>query len=203
MNIKRMRKMRKFNLLILAIITATLASCMKDTEVFDHEAQFEIEKPIIQEYVEKNIPNAIKHELSGIWYEVLEEGEPESYEYRVANAAGQLEAPLVRVRYKGVLLDGTLFDEVTTEEGIQMSLSGVIAAWQYAFFPREIVDTDGAIVEVGGLTIPGLKKGSKIRFVTPSLWAYREYGQGKVPANAPLDFTVEVLDIKAPTAPQI
>lgn len=195
----RTRKMRKLNFLVLAFIATAFTACMKDTEPFDYEAQFEREKGIISDYVETNIPNASFNESTGIWFEVLAPGEADSYQYKFVNEGNSLEAPIVRVKYTGVLLDGTQFDAVTDNEGMRMSLSGVIAAWQYAFFPSDMFKDDGELVEVGGLTASGLKKGSKIRFVTPSLWAYREYGQGKVPANAPLDFTVEILEIEAPT----
>ena len=195
----RTRMMRKLNFVVLAFVATAFTACMKDTEPFDYEAQFEREKSIISEYVATNIPDATFQESTGIWFEVLAEGEPDSYQYKFVNKGNSLEAPIVRVKYKGVLLDGTQFDAVSDNEGMRMSLSGVIAAWQYSFFPKEIFNDTGELVEVGGLTPGGLKKGSKIRFVTPSLWAYREYGQGKVPANAPLDFTIEVLEIEAPT----
>lgn len=188
----KLEKMKKGKVLVLgALIALGLSSCIKEGETFDPMAQYEIEKPIIKEYVNNHYPNATEDENSGIWYEILEEGEPGSYEYKVVN--NQIEAPTVTVKYTGKLLDGTQFDENQDEDGAEMPLSRVIQAWQIAFLPQEI---DGA--EVNGLTVDGLQVGAKIRIITPSIWAYRNQAQAKIPANSPLEFEIEVLNIEAP-----
>ncbi|MGO3306332.1 MAG: FKBP-type peptidyl-prolyl cis-trans isomerase [Sphingobacterium sp.] len=48
---------------------------------------------------------------------------------------------------------------------------------------------------MAGLTTEGLRKGSVIKFVTPSPWAYDAKELEKIPANSPLYFEMEVVDI--------
>lgn len=174
--------MKRISLLVLGLVmTFGMSSCIKEEEPFDFEAQFEREKPIIAAYVAEHIPNAILDEEWGIWYEVIEEGSGD-YVYT------STQAPLVTVRYKGQLLSGTVFDEQAGANGISFVLSQVLVAWQAAFLPSSL----------NGLTEEGLQAGSKIRFVTPSYYAYANSPRTAIPANSPLDFTIEVINVTAP-----
>lgn len=185
--------MKKINVLVLgALIAMGLSSCIKGGDPYDPTAQYEIEKPLIEEYVMLNFPGATFHEATGIWYQILQPGTPGSYEYKFTNE--QIEVPVVTVKYKGKLLNGVQFDENQTDAGLKISLGRVIQAWQIAFLPREI---DGE--DVAGLTYEGLQKGAKIRIVTPSLWGYRNQKHQDIPPNSPLEFEIEVLDITPPS----
>lgn len=80
----------------------------------------------------------------------------------------------VLAKYTGRLLNGQIFDSSST--GIGFYLTRVITGWQ-----------DG---------IPLVQKGGKIRLLIPSVMAYGSRGQGAIPANAVLDFDVEVIDLR-------
>jgi len=187
--------MKKVNVLVLGLIaTLGFSSCLKD-DPFDESAQFELERPLVEEYATTHFDDPQFNEGLGIWFEVLEEGDPGSYEYkfvRNANDPNQeyVEAPDVVVNYTLRRLDNTVIEE---DDNVKFSLAGVIFAWQYAFLPQQI---DGR--QITGLTPAGLKAGSKIRLVTPSRWAYRNSGTDDIPANTPLAFDIEVLEIHAP-----
>lgn len=182
--------MKKIGIWILALVMINATSCVKEAESFDFEAQMELEKPIIAEYVEANIPNAIYDQRSSIWYEILEEGDPSSYDYRL-DISGHVISPFVTVNYTGKLLSGQVFDSNDNPDGINFDLGGLIVAWHIAFLPNKVDERDAI-----GLTSTGLKKGSKIRFVTPSAYGYRNQQHGTIPPNSPLDFTIKVLDIR-------
>jgi FKBP-type peptidyl-prolyl cis-trans isomerase len=47
-----------------------------------------------------------------------------------------------------------------------------------------------------------LKKGTKAKFILPSTIGYGANGSGKIPANAILQFDVELLDFKKPEPPK-
>lgn len=192
--ILKMKNIKLFTLLFV-LAGVTFSSCRKES-FFDPEEQFEAEKPIIENYVKANIPDAIKHENTGIWYEILETADEneDPYEYTI-HSSGYINNVDIEIKYRGVLLDGTVFDSNT--EGVTFSLGELIRAWQVMFLPKTIGD-----LPVGGILEEGLQKGMKVRFVTPSYYAYQHIGQGNVPANAPLDFTIEVLDIRDPVTPQ-
>lgn len=186
-------KFLKFFSLFLA--TVTLSSCFNNDLDYDMQAQYEIEKPLIQQYVQENLPGATLDTATGIWYQILDIGDEEdTYVYKTLGAGGGIESPIIQVKYTLRLLNGTVVDKVDTEQGFTSNLAGLIQAWHIAFLPKKIGE-----LNTGGFTVNGLQKNSRIRFVTPSMWGYQNRSFGNVPANSPLDFTIEVLDVKAPT----
>ncbi len=138
----------------------------------------------------------------GIWYEVINEGTGDPFDY--ANPAK------VSVNYKGELIDKTVF--AATKEGTPANYSDLRitynetaqgqflgACWFFAFLP-ESVNSNGTENKLLGLLPKGLKKGSKIRLITPSVWGFdnRDYkiGDGPtIPANSPLVYEIEVVTI--------
>lgn len=194
-----MKKIQLSLLTLLAVIFV-LSSCNKnDGPSYDPEVQFQIEKPIIATYVSTNYPGMqYSSDTTGIWFEVTEPGIANSYEYKIVDTVYQgyqtkmVRPPEITVRYTGKLVSNNqVFDSNNTEAGFKSKLNSLISAWQIAFQPKSIGE-----YKVGGLTPKGLQKGSKIRFVTPSYFAYGNQNQGIIPANSPLYFEIEVLDIK-------
>ncbi|WP_270088470.1 FKBP-type peptidyl-prolyl cis-trans isomerase [Sphingobacterium sp. SYP-B4668] len=185
--------------ILLLIVTAfSLSSCSDNGDFFDPKQRFEEEKPIIKAYVDQHIPEAILDTNLGIWYEIISPGTPGSYIYKVEDTqnAKVIEAN-TKVKYSVTLMNGTVVEkndtgiEFMVAANLNTGAKSVISAWLYAFFPAKIGEYN-----LGGLTINGLQKGAKIRFVTPSLHAYGHQAVGKIPSDSPLDFTIEVLDIK-------
>ena len=186
-------------LFFLIILTSLFTSCIKDTDIYDPVEQFETEKPLIKSYVNSKYPEMIFSDTTGIWFEVVNPGSAGSYEYKIVdtvNYNGQtvkaLRLPTVTVKYAGKLITNDIvFDSNQTEAGFTSKLGDLITAWQFAFLPKSVGATS-----FGGLTAKGLQKGSKIRVVTPSVYAYGNRDYGKIPPNSPLFFEIEVLDIK-------
>jgi len=102
---------------------------------------------------------------SGVYYHILSTGSGNS---------AYTSNTTVSTKYTGRLLNGTVFDG-TTSQPISFKLGQVIAGWQ-----------------VG---IPLIQKGGKIRLLIPSALAYGPDGQGPIPANAVLDFDIELIDV--------
>lgn len=212
-----MKKTLRFAAIALAM-TMGLSSCMKNNDYFDPNAQWELEKTIIKEFVEADpsLSGAKMHEETGIWYQVITEGErgENTFTYTAIDTIVNT-GPSIRViadaivEYEGKLLDGTIFDETTKAEGdslrIEVALAGsnfmsVIPAWIYSFMPEKITveleKEDNKTIDLGIIFADGLQAGDKVRIITPSAYAYGNFGQGKVPANSPLDFTIKVIDVK-------
>ena len=81
----------------------------------------------------------------------------------------------VEVRYRGELIDGTVFDEATTP--VTLNLGGVIKGW-----------TEGVQL---------MSVGDKYRFYIPSELGYGEQGAGNdIKPNAALVFDIELVSIK-------
>ena len=104
---------------------------------------------------------------SGLVYQSLKEGRGASPEAR----------NMVRVHYRGTLLDGREFDSSYKRgKPIDFRLEGVIKCW-----------TEG---------IQKMKPGGKARLVCPPAIAYGDAGAGDlVPPNATLVFEIELLEV--------
>ncbi len=214
-----MKKLLAVLLFGLTIVSILFTSCNKDNFDYDAWQKEELEKqriqdsinkkrveeqfPVIKKYVADNqLQNVQYIDSLGLAYQVLATGDESSYSYLFSSNGGVI-APNATVKYIGKLVPtGTIFQQ--TEEGktTTLNLSSVITAWQIAFLPKSI-SSNGRDIPTGGITPSGLKKGSKIRIITPSPWAYGDTGkQGasasdvSIPAKSPLDFTIEVVDIK-------
>ena len=83
---------------------------------------------------------------------------------------------VVRVHYRGTLVDGTEFDSsIARGQPAEFALNGVIPCW-----------TEG---------LQKMKVGEKARLVCPSSIAYGDQGRPGIPGGATLVFEVELLDI--------
>lgn len=95
--------------------------------------------------------------------------------------AAVAETDTINVSYFGWTSDGKIFDsskKLSTDDApISFALSGVIKGW-----------TQG---------ITGQKVGSVIRLTIPSDLAYGSSGSGLIPADAPLEFIVQIHSIEA------
>ncbi|WDF68255.1 FKBP-type peptidyl-prolyl cis-trans isomerase [Sphingobacterium oryzagri] len=147
----------------------------------------------VKTFADQNLTNAKLDTASGIWYQVVQAGDENSYTYEVT--PGGISAPTVEVKYKGTLLNGTVFDETAVGKTAQLPLAQLVQAWRYAFWPKTL-RFNGVTYQLGGLTPTGLKKGSIIKFVTPSPWAYDTRSSEKIPANSPLYFEIEVVNLR-------
>ncbi len=106
---------------------------------------------------------------SGLQYQVL----------TAVDGAQPVETDIVKVHYKGTLIDGTEFDSsYSRNEPATFPLNRVIPGW-----------TEGLQL---------MNVGSKFKFTIPSELAYGARDVGKIPANSTLIFEVELLNIEQP-----
>lgn len=81
----------------------------------------------------------------------------------------------ITAKYKGRLLNGTVFDESGTTDLVQ-PLNSLVLGWSKV--------------------LVGVTKGTKIRLLIPSDLGYGKTAQTKIPANSVLDFDIEIVDVK-------
>ena len=88
----------------------------------------------------------------------------------------QIPSELVTIHYRGMLLDGQVFDS-SYERGapIAASLDSLIPGWRQG--------------------LPGMRVGGKRRLVIPAELAYGSQGTGGIPPNSALVFEVELISI--------
>lgn len=104
---------------------------------------------------------------SGLQYQVLKQG----------NGPKPKETDVVKVHYKGTLIDGTVFDSsIDREEPATFPVGRVIKGWVEALQLMNV--------------------GSKYKLFIPADLAYGENSQGKIPPGAALIFEVELLGIE-------
>jgi len=156
--------MMKKLLLVFTIATIAFSGCSKDKCDYDECAikASDAEIQAVQSYLaSKGITNAVQH-CSGMFY--------------VVDNAGSGKRPNgcsdVNVTYKGMLTNGTTFDQGTTDLG----LGDVITGWRNGI-PR---------VAVGGI----------IHLYIPPSLGYGPYANGPIPANSILVFDVTLNGVK-------
>ena len=216
-------------LLVFLFASLALSSCVKSGNNDDYLKQIEEEKqrievlmkterPIIESYVSNKYPNetftldtvklpiqqlGIKVDRS-IWYKIENQPTDNSYEYKLTTNGynTQVKPPIMKLKFTVKLLDGTVVLE--EKEGSTYDFNSnaggfVTHAVLAALYPYSLKH-NGETFTINGFTKDGLKKGSKIRFVTPSLWAYGNRattaGSKTIPANSPLDYEIEILTIE-------
>ena len=130
------------------------------------EQQFEAARAEGEAFIEAKAKedNVVKT-ASGLLYEVVKLGNGGPKPTASSN---------VEVRYRGELIDGTVFDE--SEDPISLNLSQVIPGW-----------TEGVQL---------MSVGDKYRFYIPQELAYGSQGQGSIKPYSALIFEVELVSIK-------
>ncbi len=154
-----MRKRNVKFLISLSLLFVLFAGCKKESE-----KQAEADEKIILDYLADNNLSATRHS-SGLYYIINEEGEGNS----------PTSSSRVKVKYKGYLTNGTVFDETEGNSSATFELSGLISGWQ--------------------IGIPLLKKGGNGTFFIPSALGYGPSATGGIPGNSVLIFEIELIDI--------
>lgn len=104
---------------------------------------------------------------NGVQYKILKEG----------NGKKPIESDIVKVSYRGTLLDGTEFDATEAGQSADLKMSALIVGWKE--------------------TLKLMPVGSKWQIVIPSQLAYGERGVGNdIEPNETLVFEVELFEIK-------
>ncbi|MCB0411370.1 MAG: FKBP-type peptidyl-prolyl cis-trans isomerase [Bdellovibrionales bacterium] len=128
------------------------------------EANLEKGKKFLEENKGKE---GVKVTASGLQYKVIKEGEGKKPK----------DSDIVKVHYKGTLIDGTEFDSsYARNEPAEFPVKAVIPGWTEA--------------------LQMMKEGSKYQLFIPTELAYGERGRPSIPPNSVLVFEVELLEVK-------
>jgi len=179
---------RKGNFLVMTVKAvgvqtreAAMAEAVADQQKMQTEQQRQLrtyaagqdkkDDVILQEYLKKNNLTATKTTPSGVRIIVTQPG----------TGANAKPGQTVSVTYRGTLLDGKEFDSSAKQGGkpfdFPLGRGQVITGW------------DDALQQ--------LNKGSKATILIPSSLAYGKDGRLPViPANSPLRFDIELVDVK-------
>ncbi|MBL4675008.1 MAG: FKBP-type peptidyl-prolyl cis-trans isomerase [Mucilaginibacter sp.] len=162
-------------LLILLLLVGCFASCQKgyDAKALER-SQAVVDDGIIQEYIDSHNLRSQVQEVdsidvpTGIYYQVLAPG---------SGSDIFTNSTRVTVAYSAkILTTGKVFGQSNNFHP-SFTLGETLRAWK--------------------LAIPQIKKGGKIRILSPSRYAYGPYDQDSlgVPKNSVCDFEVELLDV--------
>ena len=146
-------------LIIGLIFSFAQISCNKEKK------QAKKDEELIKEYVEKNKLDAKKTD-EGIYYVIQKEGTPPNPNVN----------SVVLVEYKGLFLDGSIFDQSTSGDPIKGALSGFIEGWK--------------------IGIPLFKVGGEGILIIPSKYAYGPRGSGGIPPNEVLRFDIKLVGVQ-------
>jgi len=150
--------------LILSLVTLVTA-CKKDTcdEAESSIVASSSEITTIQNYLTANGLTATQHS-SGFFYNIITQG----------SSTTPTLCASVTVRYKGTLLNGSVFDESTTN--VSFLLKNLIVGWQKG--------------------IPLIQKGGKIKLYLPPSLGYGSSSSGSIPGNSTLIFDIELIGVE-------
>jgi FKBP-type peptidyl-prolyl cis-trans isomerase FkpA len=136
-----------------------ISSCNKKID------QTEADDQAINSYLTSNNLTATK-DPSGLYWIMTAEG----------TGTSPTAASTVEVKYKGSLLNGTVFDQTAADKTFTYPLSGLILGWQ--------------------IGIPMMKEGGKAKLLIPSQLGYGSSNLGVIPPNSVLIFDIELIDVK-------
>lgn len=216
-------------LFAVILATIAFTSCMDDNsgdyeadllaqqKAIDSALHVEINK--IDDYVlstgeewEKdtvNIPLSLLNKTinRGIRYQIIDtptEEDEKAYEYKMGGNQLPSLPNSVKLKYAVYALDEDKAleeDKEGSEYNFTSSNSHLTDAWLISFFPAQL-QSNGNTISFGqytGLTKNGLKKGSKIRVITPSLWFGNPFSgtvtADYLPSKEPVIYEFEVLGI--------
>jgi FKBP-type peptidyl-prolyl cis-trans isomerase FkpA len=159
-----MYRMKKY---VIAVLVLLLAGCSEDN-VLSYDDQLKKDLKAIDAYLEKNSIVATE-DISGLRLVIVE----------VGTGLFPVSTSKLTVKYKGLFLNGTVFDESRPDvsgqiQPFQTPLSGLIEGWKIAFGKY-------------------IAKGGKATLYVPSVLAYGRAGRGSIPSNANLIFEVELI----------
>ena len=100
-------------------------------------------------------------------------------DFKEGEGATVVAGDTVSIHYTGYLLDGTVFDSSVQRNQpitIPVGMGRVIPGWD--------------------MGVPGLRPGGKRRLIIPPELAYGDRARGKIPADATLVFTLELIEIR-------
>jgi FKBP-type peptidyl-prolyl cis-trans isomerase len=148
--------MKHISLLILfAVLSACSTYSEDDLKGFDEK---------IQDYL-KTEKIECEKSSSGMYFKILEQGEGRKIQF----------TDRVVFKYKGELLDGTVFDD-QREEAVEFDVKDLIGAW------KEIM--------------LDLNEGGKAYLVAPPNLGYGTHDLDDIPKNSILVFNMEVVEVK-------
>jgi FKBP-type peptidyl-prolyl cis-trans isomerase FkpA len=150
--------MRVLSFAIALFVLMGAGACKKD-----RIDQGEIDRQLIKDYLAANNLNA-EERPSGLFYIITREGEGEHPD----------DNSTVTVRYRGYLLNGTVFDQTSDDETISLPLNNLIDGWR--------------------IGIPLMKKGGEATLLLPSALGYGPIALGIIPANSVLVFDIDLVD---------
>jgi FKBP-type peptidyl-prolyl cis-trans isomerase len=173
--------MRTPTFLCLFLFIPVLLSCNTDSGLFDAEEQMDMEIEQFQAYFAANNLNPQFHNR-GLFYLIQEEGAG-----RIPTSGNTLV-----VHYKGYFLDGTVFD--TSIE--QVARDAGLYNPGRTYNPFQFRFKQGAVIQGWDIGFEFLKEGGKATFFVTSALGYGNRAVGSIPANTPLIFDVELLEVR-------
>jgi FKBP-type peptidyl-prolyl cis-trans isomerase FkpA len=167
-----MLKRNLLYLFIFVIFTGIfVAGCKKEPTPLSFYEQYKIDSVIIQNYITENQLEAFDVEYNsqatGVYCVILEEGTEET------DLSPGISSD-VTVKYRGYLVNGSVFDQTEEGDSLSFNLGGTISGWRIGF--------------------TALSKGDKARLIIPSFYGYGTVSKKNIPANSVLLFDVELLN---------
>jgi FKBP-type peptidyl-prolyl cis-trans isomerase len=138
-------------------------SSIEELNAYQNEIykQYQADSILIVDYFVLNDSIAEIDSSSGIFYHIIQTGNDNYPNYYST----------INVKYKGMLLDGTVFDQ--SEDEVLFSMANLITGWQ--------------------IGLPLIGENGKIILYLPSYYGFGTVTNGDIPANSVLIFEIELI----------
>ncbi|AYD46652.1 FKBP-type peptidyl-prolyl cis-trans isomerase [Arachidicoccus soli] len=165
--------------ILIVLVASIVTSCTKNNMSSVKQPQDpSLEKPLIDSFITAKGYNMVEDPAAtGLMYEIVNWGDTT---HRINN-----DSTFAIVKYKGTLMNGTIFDSTATDTTRTFNLTQPFAVQAFPYYISKI--------GIGG----------EVRFVTPSKYAYGAQavndanGNVIIPANSPLYFDIQLVNVKS------
>lgn len=140
----------------------------------------------------KKHPAPAVSEQESIESELAALSEPVKQIIQEGTGEGAVAGDVITVNYAGALPNGTVFDTSVKEVAVEAGIDQEGRTYQ----PYTFTLGSTGVISGWNVAVSGMKKGEISQIILPASYAYGEAGiPGVIPANSPLIFQIEVVDI--------
>lgn len=143
----------------------------------------------------KNRPAPVASEQESIESQLAALSEPVKQILQEGSGEGAVMGDVVAVKYVGALPSGVVFDTNVKEVAVEAGLDQEGRVYD----PFTFTLGSTGVISGWNIAVSGMKKGEIAQIILPASYAYGAEGvPGVIPANSPLIFQIEVIDITTP-----
>lgn len=175
--------MKKVNVFLL-LFSLSLASCVNESENLNNILERDRER--IEKYIAENPIAAVKEEFDSNFGIYL------FWEEKSGSGIKPVAFDTLKINYTGRMLDNSVFD--TSLESVARENNIYNSNRNYQ--PYEFIFGKDRLVDGFEYALSKMDEGDRLIVIFPSIYGYGSTANGGIPANSPLLFEIDLLEVK-------